>query len=243
MSSGILVVDISHYQPSPDFDELRRAGVVGVIMKCTQGKSYLDPTFKQRYAEAIAGGMPVSSYHFLEAGDPVGQMQWYLKNLNPRQGERVCLDHESTASLPELKQAVSYLHGDSRGLEITIYSGHLIKDQLGSTKDELLATASLWIAHYTSASSPTWPEATWPNWTLWQFTDKARVPGIEGNVDGNRFNGSPENCVKWIGPAATEPAPGPDPDEAVVVSQLHLPSGTPYEIHVNQIVVATGEAD
>lgn len=221
MANELVVVDISHYQPTPNYDKLAAAGIVGVILKCTQGKSYVDPTFRARYDDAIESGMPVSTYHFLEKGDPVGQMKWYLKNLDPRPGERVCLDHEaesdgSSASLNELKQAVNYLRADERGLEITIYSGNLVKEQLGPTGyDETLALTSLWIAHYTGATSPSWPQGTWPTWSLWQYTDKASAGGISP-VDGNRFNGSPENCAKWFGPTdESEPLPPPGPGPSV----------------------------
>ena len=71
-------------------------------------------------------------------------------------------------------------------LQVTIYSGHLIKEQLGSTKNDYLAeNTSLWIAQYTTAAAPSWPTATWPLWSLWQYTDKATVDGITKPVDGN----------------------------------------------------------
>lgn len=46
-----------------------------------------------------------------------------------------------------------------------------------------------WVAHYTEAAQPMLPNG-WPDWTLWQYTDRGRIPGIRAAVDRNRFNGS-----------------------------------------------------
>jgi len=31
-----------------------------------------------------------------------------------------------------------------------------------------------------------------PDWLIWQFSEKASVPGIKGNVDINIYNGTPK---------------------------------------------------
>ena len=206
------VIDLSHWNPTPDWARIKEAGVVGVIHKATESTNYVDDTLFKRARAAMNAGLCWSTYHFLRPGSIKKQMDWYLKTVNPRPGERMCLDHEDAGvSLADLKEAVSYLIEDSRGLQVTIYSGHVIKDQLGNTKDTYLAeNTSLWLAQY--ASTPSWPKATWPQWSLWQFTDKATVSGISAPVDGNRFNGSAEQCVKWFGPAGAEPAPEPEPE-------------------------------
>ena len=35
-------------------------------------------------------------------------------------------------------------------------------------------------------------------------------------MDGNRFNGSAENCVKWLNPAPPVPGPIPDPVNGIM---------------------------
>jgi lysozyme len=44
----------------------------------------------------------------------------------------------------------------------------------------------LWIAWYNVNGNPN--DIT-SNWVFWQFSDKGRVKGIEGDVDLNVFNG------------------------------------------------------
>jgi len=234
------VLDISHYQTITSMAEIKAGGIPAIILKCTQGLTYLDPTFAPRYGDAIGSGMAVSSYHFLDHGkDPSAQMDWYLKNLHPRQGERVCIDYEDEGStLDELKKAVQRILDLRPDLQITVYSGHLIKEQLGSKRDALLAeNTSLWIAQYTTAKSPSWPTATWPSWSLWQFTDKAAAKGIKGNVDTNRFNGSDESLMKWFGPAdsvAPTPIPEPIPVQQKKLATIQLAFDVEYTVEVSE---------
>jgi lysozyme len=218
-----IVIDLSHHNPTPDWAKLKAGGVVGVIHKATEGASYVDDQLFSRAKAAMAAGLKWSTYHFLKDSDPAKQMAFYLATVDPVQGERVCIDHETDGvTLEQLKDAVQYIFDHRPDLQVTIYSGHLIKDQLPNTvDDEVLDRTSLWIAHYTSATAPTWPTGTWPEWSLWQYTDSASVAGISQKVDGDRFNGSPENCAKWFGPVSEEPQPAPQPpDEEPVVGGL-----------------------
>ena len=212
------VIDLSHHNPTPNWPEIKKAGVVGVIHKATEGTGYVDNTLFSRARAAMDAGLKWSTYHFLRPGSMAAQMEHYLKTIDPVDGERVCLDHEDAGvSLQALEEAVSLLLADPRKLQVCVYSGHVIKEQLGSRKSVILAKTSLWIAQYTSAASPSWPSATWPQWSLWQWTDKEKIPGISQPVDGDRWNGTTAGLVSWFGPVdkeAPEPVePLPEPIE------------------------------
>lgn len=241
MANPTIIVDLSHHNPEPDWQALKAGGIVGVILKATEGTSYVDPTYAKRRQAAENVGLIVSTYHFFH-GNASAEMTHYLDTVNPGAGERLCIDHEAEASLKQLEDAVSFLRDTVPDCQITIYSGHTIKDQLGSNKSAVLAeNTSLWIAHYTTAASPSWPKGTWPTWSLWQFTDKATVKGISAPVDGNRFNGSTENAKKWLGPAAQvptpepapEPKPEPIPEKQMVTLSLEVPPGIEVSVVVN----------
>lgn len=235
--NAVHVVDISHWQDTPDFVTAKAKGLVGVFHKATEGSTYVDQNFTARREAARAAGLPFASYHFLHGGDITGQIAHYLSIVNPAKGERVVIDHEAEATLAELRQAVQLLLDDSRNLQVTVYSGHLIKDQLGNTNDPTLAKAALWIAQYTDAAAPSWPKATWPVWSLWQFSDDGFVPGFAEPVDVNTFNGTREACARWFGPATATPQPSPQPqpqpDANVVTITINAPPG----ISVNVVKV------
>ena len=236
-----ICIDLSHHNPTPDWAKIMAAGVAGVIFKATEGTSYKDPTLYERASAAKAAGLLTGTYHFMRPGKIAEQMDWYLEVVDPVEGERMVLDHEDAGvSVGDLADAVEYLLGDRPDLQITIYSGHLIKEQLGNSRNDLLAEkTSLWIAQYTSGS-PSWPKTTWPTWSLHQYTDKANVPGISAPVDGNRFNGSPESFAAWLSPAGAEPAPPPEPVPPVVdIGPVRIDIQTPPGIRVS--VAVNGE--
>jgi len=237
-----VVIDISHHNPTPNWAQLKANGTLGIIHKATEGTSYVDDQLFNRARPAMDAGLKWATYHFMRGTDINRQMDHYLATIDPVDGERVCLDHEDTAtSLAELEQAVAYLLSCRPDLQITIYSGHVIKEQLGNARSDILANeTSLWIAQYTTAAAPTWPKGTWPTWSLWQYTDKATATGVSQPVDGNKWNGDEASLLKWFGPAGAEPQPEPEPapdlyPEPVV---LTLPEGQRLIVNGQEIELA-----
>jgi lysozyme len=233
-----VVIDLSHWNPTPDWDTLKASGVVGIIHKATEGTGYVDDMLFSRARDAMNAGLKWSTYHFLRPDSMQTQMDHYLGTVDPRQGERVCLDHEDAGvSLEDLEDAVAYLASQRPDLQLTIYSGHLIKEQIGNRNSATLAKTSLWIAQYTSADQPSWPTATWPIWSLWQYTDKAQVPGIGAPVDGNRWNGDEQSLRAWFGPTGEEELePSPMPPEPVPVTvEMTVPAGIRLIINGQEI--------
>lgn len=220
------VLDLSHHNPIPNWDKIRDAGVVGIIHKCTEGSTYVDKTWLTRCGDAMAAGLKVSTYHFMRPGStPEQQMAFYIAQQDKLMplGSRVCLDHEdSNVALSYLENCVNWILTKRPDLQITIYSGHVIKEQLGDRRSETLAKTSLWIAQYTTADNPSWPKGTWPTWSLWQWTDSETIPGISAPVDGDRWNGSPEALLKWFGPAEQWPTPEPVPPPAPAAGKVTI---------------------
>jgi lysozyme len=146
--------------------------------------------------------------------------------VDPVPGERMVIDYEEDGcTLDQLKAAVQALLDDPRDLQVTVYTGHLLKQQLGNSYDAFLAGhTDLWPAQYTTGT-PTWPSNTYPQWTLWQYSESGELPGIDGStVDLNRFDGSDDELLKWISPAGGEPAPIPDDNEVMIDTERGRPS-------------------
>lgn len=232
-----IVVDLSHWQSNVDFAKLKAGGTVGVILKATEGATGIDATFRDRYDTALAIGLAVSSYHYLRPGDAMEQMKHYINTVKPRQGERICLDHEDDGvSLNFLNACVSAIMQIWPDLQITIYSGHLIKNQLGTKRNEILAQyTSLWLAQYTSGQ-PSWPTATWPTWSLWQYSQEEKASGVSGFVDGNKWNGDQDALLRWFGPIEQ---PKPQPVVKTVSIDIKADDGVAVQIKVNGQLITT----
>lgn len=213
MTNPLVAVDLSHFQATPDWADLQLEGIVGVILKASEGSTYVDPTFHDRYREAKASGLKVATYHFLKAGGDIeDQIEWYLDTVDPEPGERVVIDFEDKGlTRGDLLSAVQALVNYDENLQITVYgSSSFLRETVGDEPASLLAGTSLWVASYTTAANPSSFPKVWKTWSLWQYTDAAKINGW-GPVDGNRFNGSVESCAAWFGPAAVQPAPAPEP--------------------------------
>ncbi len=242
------VVDLSHWNTVKSFPQMKAGGIVGVIHKVTEGTGFLDKTYAKRELDARAAGLGWAAYHFLKPGNIEAQMRWFIQNVSPvPAGMQLVIDYEDPkCTLDELRAAVKSIRAQVKNAQVVIYGGSLLKEQLGNTKDDLLGSCALWLAQYT-AGTPTWPKATWPVWTLWQYSDGSvggtprDVPGTVPPIDCNQFNGSDEACARWFGLAVEpnpqpgpepqpEPEPGPAPGVAV---NMTVPDGVTVEIVVN----------
>jgi peptidoglycan hydrolase-like protein with peptidoglycan-binding domain len=56
--------------------------------------------------------------------------------------------------------------------------------------------ADLWVAQW-DAKSPS-RVGNWPSWSFWQYSATGSVPGVNGAIDLNRFNGSLEDLHVYV---------------------------------------------
>lgn len=231
-------IDISHHNTVQDFSQVKAAGVVGVIAKATEGTTFIDPDYAAYRAAARSSGLKWASYHFLKHGSVEAQMSHYLNVVDPAPGERLVIDYEDVAcTADDLRQAVEALQQAGR-FEITVYGASKLTDDVNraptGTKT-LLAKTSLWAARY-SAKEPV-ISPVWPYFSAWQYSDKGSVPGISGACDVNLFNGSPEACAAWFGPAAVTPTPPVVEDRSVIIN-IEADEGVAVGVTVNGEVIA-----
>jgi lysozyme len=229
----IHALDISHYQSVSSFTDIAIAGIVGIIHKATEGTSFVDKNYVGRRDPALAAGLKWSAYHFLKHGNIAAQMEHFVETADLAPGSRGAIDYEDAAcTLDDLAEALETLEGLDPTMQICIYAGSLLKEQVGKAIYDWLMPYPLWLAQYTSGT-PSWPKQIWPQWALWQFSDKGSVKGVSAPVDVNTFNGSAENCAKWFGPVE-QPAPlPPEPGEASVKIAIEVSGEVAVGIQVN----------
>lgn len=198
------VIDVSHFDGTPDWAKVRAADILGVIHKATQGKSYVDPTFASARKDVPAEGLLWGAYHF-GTGDEPGkeQAQFFLDIVKPDAQTLCAIDFEPNPSgtqmtLQEMLDWIEVVE-QATGRPPVVYGGKsLLFGEIGSTQQPALAKCPLWVAQYTSAASPSAiPSQVWPTWTLWQYTETGTVDGITVNVDRERFNGTAEELMAW----------------------------------------------
>ncbi len=196
MPTGLnAVIDLSHHNASVDFSQIRNAGIIGVIYKATQGLTYVDPTYASRRTQALSAGLLWGAYHFGTGDDGEQQAQHFLDVAAPDASTLLVLDfEENNGDDMSLDQAHAFV---TRVQSVTgsypgLYSGSYIKGLLGSDTDSVLGNCWFWLAQY--GSTPVL-QATWSQWTMWQYTDGASGPEPHtvdgaGACDRETFNGS-----------------------------------------------------
>lgn len=169
----------------------RKGGQRRVYLKCCQGVDFVDKTFTGLRERAIAAGLKVGAYDFLEPlhATPEAAAEFFLKHLPVLKGGRdlrPCLDVEygtATAEVGEWVTDVAAAIREATGLQPLIYgSGYFLeackfKSPIGP----------LWLAAYGRNDGKEYPvtmvPAPWSSYAAHQYTSEAKVLGITGPVD------------------------------------------------------------
>jgi len=212
MADPIYVVDLSHYQKPTDFKAAYNFGVRGIIHKASEGTGFVDKNYKPMRQKCEGSGIFWGAYHYFRPGNIEAQVNHFVKTADPAPGTLMALDHEERGcSAADAEQFLRLLEAKI-GRKGVLYSGHLIKEQLGKNINTYLGSCRLWVAEWDS--SPT-HQASWKDLWLHQFTGDGKgplphsVPGLGTNIDINRFYGTMEELTEqWGGgdPVSAEPA-------------------------------------
>ena len=197
-------LDVSVWQGTIDWSRVAAAGKRFAIIRASAGTLTSDTRYAANRSGAKGAGLKIAAYHYANpdtaTNDALNEANWFLSNATPTSGEMIpALDVEVTNGL-SVSQMQSWVGtwlqrvSSVLGVKPMIYtSPNFWKTYLGDTRQFADAGYKvLWIAHWTSASQPTVPAANWGGngWTFWQYTSQGTVPGITGNVDLDRYNGT-----------------------------------------------------
>jgi lysozyme len=193
-----LVIDISSNNSPPDFDRVKHDGVIGVIVKATEGITFTNPRFVHDFEAARKAGLVVGSYHFARQDSHPSlsgarqEAEHYVSTMRslPRKAlwgkgdflpildfEKGTGDHRYSPWRDEFLLTVKKLAGHYGMLYTSPGFNVWAKPKRGLDR--------LWVAHYTSAPKPMQVPG-YSGWDLWQFTDKRVVAGCHEPVDASR---------------------------------------------------------
>lgn len=189
-------IDISHYQENIDWDELRYGMIEGcpirfIVVKASEGSTKIDSKFEDYFYQAREHGFIRGVYHFWSTKSSArDQAYFFLKNVRLESGDLPpVLDIEKKAKEQSLEdfqlEVLAWLHivEDKYHVKPIIYTYYKFKDKYLS--DPVFDDYPYWIAHYYVDKVEYKGE-----WKFWQHTDAGRLPGIQGAIDFNIYNGS-----------------------------------------------------
>jgi lysozyme len=185
-------VDVSHYDGSIDWTQVKAAGITFAFAKATESDNDIDSTFATNWAGMHAAGIVRGAYHFFDpAVSATTQAAYVLKTVGTLEAGDlpIVLDFEQLNGVSEasaVADAVTFLASvtQSTGKKAILY---MSSDFLAGSYPAL-EPYTLWVANY-GASCPGMP-SEWSTWAFWQSSDSGSVSGISDAVDLDSFNGS-----------------------------------------------------
>ncbi len=189
-----LVIDVSRYNGSIDWNSVKASGINYAMIRVgyrgyETANLVLDSRFHENMSQAIAAGVKVGAYIVTQAVNTTEAVEEASFIVSACSGYNISLplaiDVESagggsgrgdkisssqrTAVVNAFAQTVS-----SCGYSAVVYAN---KDWMNNRMYAGNISCNVWLAQYRDTCNYTGP------FSMWQFTDKARVNGISGYVD------------------------------------------------------------
>ncbi len=194
--------DVSRWQhpngAKIDWAKVKAGGSSFTLIKATEGGTYTNPYYATDAADARANGLAVGAYHyarpalpFTSASDQAAYFASVIGDVQTPATLPPVLDLETTGGLSSGQlvlwaQIFTETLRAQTGRTPVIYTYPSFWNvQMGGTSAFL--RSPLWLATY--RPDPPVPVGGWPAWSIWQYTASARIPGVIGDVDLNRFAG------------------------------------------------------
>ena len=183
-------IDVSSYQKDIDWSTTAAdKNIKFVFVKATEGATHQSRHYRRNIDNARKHGVKVGSYHFLRTTSSIdAQFANFTSIVKADEQDIVPLiDVEtrrgwSNQQLQDSVKKFADLIESHYGVRPMIYtSSSFFNSYLGAD----FAVYPLFIARY-SKSEPTLQFGA--KWTLWQFSDRGRIQGIDAYVDLCRFN-------------------------------------------------------
>ena len=193
--AGVLGIDVSKWNGSIDWSQVKNSGVSYVIIRCgyrgsSTGALIEDPKFRTNIQGATAAGLKVGVYFFTQAVSDVEAVEEASMVISLIKGYKI--------SCPVFLD-VEAAHGRADGISVSTRTAvckafcatikgagytagiYANKTWLNSYIDAPSLTGyKIWLAQY--AAAPTYSRT---RYDMWQYSSKGSISGISGRVDMN----------------------------------------------------------
>jgi len=199
-------IDVSNWQGTIDWDEVKNDGQVYAWSKATEGMTYQDPQFINNITNGLSAGVVMGAYHFARPDNNLatedaanflthasqyigpGFLPPVLDLENPYSGGQAILLTDLFTSSELSIWALEWMNivENETGVAPMIYINGNYANYLNSS----LNAYGLWFAQPDELMTPPTNIGSWSNWSFKQYSWWGDVSGIVGDVDLNIFNGS-----------------------------------------------------
>ena len=166
-----------------------------VIVKATQGTSYVSPQYKRQISQAEQAGKLLGVYHYASQGGAIPEAEHFLKTVNDYIGKAILVldwEGEQNPNFKNPEYAKAFLHyvKEKTGIAPFIYMSKSVCRQYSWD-----ATYPLWCAQYKN-QTPTgyqdnpWTDnkgfGAWQSCQILQYSSKGQLAGYQGYLDLNK---------------------------------------------------------
>lgn len=202
-------IDISKWQQGID---LNKIDFDFVIIKATEGKTYVDKCCDQFFQTALAMNKKIGVYHFANNSDNTAQEEadWFINNTKGYIGKAIpVLDWEDNIT-NNVPWALEWLQRVEKayGCKPMIYMSESVVNRY-DWSSVANAGYGLWVAkyrdytadyNYDMSNAGNKPNVKWWNfYAIWQWTSSGRLNGWNGNLDCDVFYGDAAAWDKYVG--------------------------------------------
>lgn len=222
-------IDISNWQAGISLADVPADFVV---VKATEGISYISPDWGRQYRQAKETGKLLGLYHFANGGNVQAEADFYLKTIGrDKVGEAMLVldwekDNNPAFGVNDynwVKHWCDYVQS-ATGVQPVIY---VMQSAMNAVKN---AGYPLWVAQYANYTPTGYQSAPWNEGAysclMRQYSAAGRLPGYSGNLDLNKFYG---DRARWNQQAGKKSTSGGETSQ-------QKPSGVDNETTINLVV-------
>ena len=245
-------IDISNHQRGLN---LKNISCDFVIIKATEGKSYVDKSCDNFFQQALSLGKKLGVYHFANNPSNTAEQEanWFINNTKGYIGKAIpVLDWESKDT-SNVAWALEWLQRveQAYGTKPLIYMSESVVNR-HDWSSVVAGNYGLWVAkyrdnnpdyNYDMSNAGNKPSVKyWSFYALWQWTSTGRLDGWNGNLDLDEFYGDANSWDAYVGNKSDEdieesaPAPAPEPTPSA-------PTGTTLELVERTMKGEFGDGD
>lgn len=191
-------IDISSYQADLNLVAVSDS-IQGVIVKATEGTSYVNPYCDRHYQQAKSANLLRGFYHFAGSSDPLAEAAFFYRNVLGYLHDGIpVLDWEGNQTVDWVNRFVRQFH-NLTGIWPWIYANPWRFNQGGVEPN-----CARWVASYPEVAHPTFEQAaSWKcpsadgNVVGWQFCSDGRLSGYGYNLDCSVYYGDMESWLRY----------------------------------------------
>ena len=189
-------VDVSAYQGEVDWDVLSAQGIDFAYIKATEGSNFVDPSFAQNQQHAAEMPLRTGAYHFFsfessgdtQADNFIAQVPKWEGMLPP------AVDVEFYGAFRQAPLPAGQVQAQLDIMLARLEQHYGVRPILYATQSAYARYLAdydgydIWIRNVFTR-----PQLGARRWAFWQYTDRARLQGYDGEerfIDMNVFNGS-----------------------------------------------------